>query len=56
MKQHVVAAGHGPDYDWSQDHISVTTPIESTDGGLGHRALIPVQLDDAEFIRQLGER
>jgi hypothetical protein len=32
MKQHVVAAGHGPDYDWSQDHISVKTPMELTDG------------------------
>jgi quercetin dioxygenase-like cupin family protein len=31
MKQHVVAAGHGPDYDWSQDHISVKTPMELTD-------------------------
>ena len=32
MKQQVVAAGHGPDYDWSQDHISVKTPMELTDG------------------------
>ena len=32
MKQHVVAAGHGPDYEWSQDHISVKTPMELTDG------------------------
>ena len=32
MKQHVVAAGAGPDYDWSQDHISVKTPMEMTDG------------------------
>jgi len=26
MNQHVVAGGNGPDYDWSQDHISVKTP------------------------------
>ena len=32
MKHHVVAAGRGPDYDWSQDHISVKTPMELTDG------------------------
>lgn len=32
MKQQVVAAGLGPDYDWSQDHISVKTPMELTDG------------------------
>ncbi len=31
MKQRVVAPGQGPDYDWSQDHISVKTPIELTD-------------------------
>jgi len=32
MKPQVVAPGHGPDYDWSQDHISVKTPMELTDG------------------------
>ena len=32
MNHHVVAAGRGPDYDWSQDHISVKTPMELTDG------------------------
>ena len=32
MKHHVVAAGRGPDYDWSQDHISVKTPMELTNG------------------------
>jgi quercetin dioxygenase-like cupin family protein len=32
MRQHVVAAGQGLDYDWSQDHISVKTPMELTDG------------------------
>jgi quercetin dioxygenase-like cupin family protein len=32
MKQYVVAAGQGLDYDWSQDHISVKTPMELTDG------------------------
>jgi len=32
MKQHVVPPGQGPDYDWSQDHISVKTPVALTDG------------------------
>ena len=32
MKQHVVPLGQGPDYDWSQDHISVKTPVDLTDG------------------------
>ena len=32
MRPHVVGAGDGPDYDWSQDRISVKTPIELTDG------------------------
>ena len=32
MKQHVVRAGEGPEYDWSQDRISVKSPMELTDG------------------------
>ena len=32
MKQHVVGPGHGPDYDWSQDHITVKTPVDLTGG------------------------
>jgi hypothetical protein len=33
MKQHVVAAGQGPDYDWSQDHISPETVPRTTEDG-----------------------
>jgi len=33
MNQHVVEPGQGIDYDWSQDHISVKTPAELTEGG-----------------------
>lgn len=32
MKQHIIAAGQGKDYDWSKDHIYVKTPLELTDG------------------------
>ena len=32
VKPLVVTPGGGPDYDWSQDHISVKTPMELTDG------------------------
>jgi quercetin dioxygenase-like cupin family protein len=32
MKQHVVQAGEGPDYEWSQDRIAVKTPMELTAG------------------------
>ena len=32
MKQHVVPAGGGPDYDWTNDHVFVKTPSEMTDG------------------------
>lgn len=32
MKQLVVAAGAGPDYDWASDHIFVKTPVALTDG------------------------
>jgi quercetin dioxygenase-like cupin family protein len=32
MRPHVIEAGQGTDYDWSQDHISVKTPAALTDG------------------------
>jgi len=32
MRQDVVRAGEGPDYDWSQDHVSVKMPLELTAG------------------------
>ena len=32
MKQHIVAAGGGPEHDWSQDRIAIKTPAEMTDG------------------------
>jgi quercetin dioxygenase-like cupin family protein len=32
MKHHVVAAGEGPSYDWSQDRVSVKTPVILTGG------------------------
>ncbi len=32
MKQHVVGAGEGPNYDYSQDQVTVKTPLELTDG------------------------
>lgn len=32
MKQAVVRAGEGPNYDWSQDHVTVKTPLELTAG------------------------
>ncbi len=32
MKQHIVPAGDGPDYDWTNDHIFIKTPAEMTDG------------------------
>ena len=32
MKQIVVRAGEGPDFDWPQDHVTVKTPLELTDG------------------------
>lgn len=32
MKQHLVRAGEGPDYDWAQDHLTVKTPLELTEG------------------------
>ena len=32
MKQHVVAPGEGLAYDWSQDHVTVKTPVELTAG------------------------
>ena len=32
MKHHVVPAGAGPDYDWTNDHIFVKTPADMTDG------------------------
>jgi len=32
MRHHVVPAGAGPDYDWTNDHIYVKTPADMTDG------------------------
>ena len=32
MNQHVVAAGDGVDYDWTNDHIFVKSPMAMTDG------------------------
>ena len=32
MKQRVVPAGGGLDYDWTNDHIFIKTPAEMTDG------------------------
>ncbi len=32
MKQHIVPAGGGPDYDWTNDHVFIKTPMEMTDG------------------------
>jgi len=32
MRHQVVGPGEGPDYDWSQDHVTVKTPVALTDG------------------------
>jgi quercetin dioxygenase-like cupin family protein len=32
MKQHIVPAGGGQDYDWSNDHVYVKTPRSMTEG------------------------
>lgn len=32
LKQSIIAAGAGPDYDWSADHVFVKTPAEVTAG------------------------
>ena len=32
MKQHITPAGQGQDYDWSNDHIYVKTPLDMTGG------------------------
>ena len=32
MRHQVVGPREGPDYDWSQDHVSVKTPVAMTDG------------------------
>lgn len=32
MKQRMVRAGDGRDYDWTNDHIFIKTPAEMTDG------------------------
>lgn len=32
MKQQIIPAGQGKDYDWSNDHIYVKTPLEITGG------------------------
>ncbi len=32
MKQQIIPANHGPDYDWSKDHIFVKTHSTLTDG------------------------
>jgi len=32
MKQLVVPAGQGPDYDWTNDHVYVKSPMELTAG------------------------
>ena len=32
MKPHIVHAGQGPEYEWSQDHITVKAPMELTQG------------------------
>lgn len=34
MHQTIVAATEGLDYDWSNDRITIKTPVESTDGRL----------------------
>jgi quercetin dioxygenase-like cupin family protein len=31
MKQHIVPAGGGQDYDWSNDHVYVKTPRSMTE-------------------------
>ena len=32
MRYSVVLPGHGTDYDWSNDHVFVKTPLDVTDG------------------------
>jgi quercetin dioxygenase-like cupin family protein len=32
MKQQIVPAGKGPDYDWSNDHVYVKAALELTEG------------------------
>jgi len=32
MRHQVVPAGAGPDFDWTNDHMYVKTPVEMTDG------------------------
>jgi len=32
VERHVVAAGRGPEYDWSHDHLFVKAPMSLTDG------------------------
>jgi quercetin dioxygenase-like cupin family protein len=32
MKQQIVPAGKGQDYDWTRDHVYVKTPMDFTDG------------------------
>ncbi len=34
MHQTIVAATEGLDYDWSNDHMTIKTPVEATDGRL----------------------
>jgi quercetin dioxygenase-like cupin family protein len=34
MHQTIVAATAGLDYDWSNDHMTIKTPVEATDGRL----------------------
>jgi quercetin dioxygenase-like cupin family protein len=34
MRQHIVAAGQGQNYDWANDHIFVKTPQDLTNGRL----------------------
>ena len=32
MRQHIVAPGHGPAYDWSQDHMVIKAPLDLSEG------------------------
>jgi quercetin dioxygenase-like cupin family protein len=32
MKQHILGAGEGQDYDWSNDHVYVKTTVDLTEG------------------------